>query len=107
MTDKPSRLEVFKKMAVARPGDPFVWYALAMEHRSLGDLPTSLRAFEDVRDRFPDYVATYLMAGQVAGELAQFDVAREWLTAGARVAEKMGDSHAHGELMSALGSLPA
>ena len=107
MTVKPSRLEVFQKMVAAGARDPFVWYALAMEHRSLGDLPTALAAFAEVRDRFPDYVATYLMAGQVAGELGQFDVAREWLTTGARVAEKMGDSHAQGELMSALGSLPA
>jgi tetratricopeptide (TPR) repeat protein len=81
--------------------DPFVWYARAMELRSLGRLEEALAAYGEVAARFPDYVPTYLMAGQVAVALGRVDVARELLEAGIGRAEAAGDSKALAELEAA------
>jgi tetratricopeptide (TPR) repeat protein len=99
MTD---RLEMLKKMVEGGSEDPFHWYALAMEHRSRGDLETALSAYEDVRERFPDYVPTFLMAGQVCEELARHEEAKKWLEDGLVAAEKAGDGKAQTEIQQLL-----
>ena len=59
------RLEVIERTLQAGSKDPFVWYARAMELRSLGRLEDAAQAFTEVAEKFPDYVPTYLMAAQV------------------------------------------
>jgi hypothetical protein len=86
--------------------DPFVHYAHAMELRGLGRAEEALAAFDAVRQRFPEYVPTYLMAGQLAAELSAHARAREFLTAGLAAAKAAGDDHATSELSSALATLP-
>jgi tetratricopeptide (TPR) repeat protein len=85
--------------------DPFVWYSRAMELRAMGHLAEALRAFEDVRERFGTYVATYLMAAQVAHELGQTEQARAWTQQGLEVARAKGDHHTYGELQGFLATL--
>ena len=97
---------MLEKMIARGAEDPFVHYAYAMELRALGRTLEALEAFEAVRLRFPSYVATYLMAGQVAVELAAYDRARDFLTTGLAAAEAAGDDHAKSELSSALATLP-
>ena len=99
------RLEMLRKMTEGGSKDPFHWYALAMELRSLGRPEDALAAYGDVRDAFPEYVATYLMAGQVAHELERTDVARGWLEAGLVVAAKAGEGKAQSELQQLLDML--
>ncbi|RLB53184.1 MAG: tetratricopeptide repeat protein [Deltaproteobacteria bacterium] len=99
------RLEMLRKMTEGGSKDPFHWYALAMELRSHDRPEDALAAYGDVRDAFPDYVATYLMAGQVAHELEQTDVARGWLEAGLVVAAKAGEGKAQSELQQLLDML--
>ena len=101
------RLEMLYAMIDKGASDPFVHYARAMELRSLGRLDEALAAFEAVRARFPSYVPTYLMAGQVAVELGRIDTARELMTEGLAQARTAGDGHAESELTSALGTLPS
>ncbi len=96
------RLEMLKKMVEGGSTDPFHHYALAMEHRSRGDLEAALEAYGDVRERFPDYVPTYLMAGQVCHELARYDDARGWLEAGLVKAAAAGDGKAQTEIQQLL-----
>jgi tetratricopeptide (TPR) repeat protein len=78
--------------------DPFHWYARAMELRGLGRLEEALDAYAEVRERFADYVPTYLMAAQVAQELDRLDDARAWAEQGLEQAKKKGDAHAASEL---------
>jgi hypothetical protein len=87
--------------------DPFVHYARAMELRTLGRSADALSAFDDVFARFPSYVPSYLMAGQLAIELADYDRARDILTRGVAAARTAGDDHALSELSAALSTLPA
>jgi predicted Zn-dependent protease len=85
--------------------DPFVHYAHAMELRSLGRLDEGLEALREVIARFPDYVPSYLMAGQVATELERVEDARALLSEGSSVAQRVSDAHALSELRSALVAL--
>lgn len=99
------RLAMLEQMVEKGADDPFVWYARALELRSLGRLDEALTAFADVHARFPDYVPTYLMAGQVAQALDRSDEARRWLEQGIEKAAAAGDAHARSELEQALAVL--
>jgi tetratricopeptide (TPR) repeat protein len=101
-----SRLEMLDKLIARGSNDPFVYYARAMELRGAGRGEDALDAFEDVRARFPDYVPTYLMAGQLAAELGANDRARAFLEKGIAAAKTAGDDHALSELTAALTTLP-
>ncbi|MBK6464221.1 MAG: tetratricopeptide repeat protein [Myxococcales bacterium] len=85
--------------------DPMAYYGLAMEYRSAGRVDDSLRVFGELKAKKPDYVAMYLMCGQLLQEADRKDEARAWLEEGIGWARKTGNSHAQGELESALGAL--
>lgn len=99
------RLEFFEKTTREGSTDPLAWYGLAMEFKSLGRHDESLQAFTTLRTQNPEYVAMYLMCGQMLAELDRKDDAREWLTAGIEAAQKKKDGHALGELETALTTL--
>lgn len=100
-----ARLAMIEKLIAAGSVDPFHWYARAMELRSLGRLEDALASYGEVRERFPDYVPTYLMAAQVAHELDLVDEARSWGEQGVEQATAKGDAHAARELRQLLDML--
>ena len=99
------RLRMIEKLLEQGSSEPFHWYARAMELRSLGRLEEALEAYAEVRDRFADYVPTYLMAAQVAQELDREDDARVWAERGVEAAQAKGDAHAARELEQFLATL--
>lgn len=99
------RLDMLDTMIAKGSEDPFVHYARAMELRSLERLDDALGAYQAVMARFPDYVPSYLMAGQVAEQLGRVDEARAALEAGVAAAQRTGDGHALGELRGLLATL--
>jgi predicted Zn-dependent protease len=98
------RLEMLEKLAASGKADSFALYGLAMEYRSLGRATDALAVFERLRDRDPDYVPMYLMAGQMLLDADRNEEARSWLEAGVAAATKKGDSKAKNELLAALES---
>jgi hypothetical protein len=94
-----------EKVTAAGTDDPMPWYALAMEYRTLGRHDEALQTFTTLRTRKPEYVPMYLMCGQMLEGLGREDDARAWLEAGAAAARTKGDTHALGELESALAAL--
>jgi tetratricopeptide (TPR) repeat protein len=108
MSSTSKRLEFLQKQTAAggaSSADPFAWYGLAMELRALARHGEALEAFATLRSRFPDYVAAYLMCGQMLEKLGKAEEARGWFSAGIEAARKKGDGHALGELESALAAL--
>ncbi len=106
MTAPPNkRLAFLEKITAEGSVDPFAWYGLGQEYRNLERYDEALQTFVALRTRNPEYVAVYLMAGQMLEKIARKDEAREWLEAGIKAARAKGDSHAQGELESALGAL--
>jgi predicted Zn-dependent protease len=99
------RLDMLEKMIAKGSADPFVHYARCMELKSLGRSADALDAFRTLRERFPNYVPLYLMAGQLALELGEANDAREFFSQGEQKAREAGDSHAQAELTRALAAL--
>jgi predicted Zn-dependent protease len=104
MTATSKRLEFLQKLT-SKSEDPFAWYGLAMEYRSLDRIDEAIATFAALRAKSPDYVAMYLMCGQTLEKAGRVAEAREWLTAGVAAAQAKGDAHAAGELEGALGAL--
>jgi predicted Zn-dependent protease len=99
------RLAFLEKVTADGSEDPLAWYGLAMEYRKLQRWDESLQTFTTLRTRKPDYIAMYLMCGQMLDEAGRKDDAREWLESGLTRAKANGDSHAAGEIESALSLL--
>lgn len=99
------RLAFLEKVTKEGSPDPFAWYGLAMEYRKLERWDEALQTFSALRTSQPDYVAMYLMCGQMLAELSRTEEARSWFEAGIERARAKGDGHAVSELESALASL--
>jgi predicted Zn-dependent protease len=100
-----SRLETLRRLAAKRPTDPFPRYGLAMELRRSGANDEALEVFAALERDSPDYVAQYLMHGQLLSELQRTADARAVFERGATAAAQKGDAHAASELRSALEAL--
>lgn len=100
-----TRLEEIKSFVEMAPGDPFPLYGLAMEYRTLGDAPEARRTFALLAERFPAYVAQYLMHAKLLIELGDRPAARQVLTTGIEKARAGRNHHALGELESELAGL--
>lgn len=99
------RLATFRSFVAQAPDDPFPRYGLAMELRSRGEATAAVAEFVTLMQRFPDYVPTYLMAGQTLAELGRVDEAKDAYERGLAAAERKGDRHAAGELAGALAAM--
>jgi predicted Zn-dependent protease len=99
------RLAYLEKVTREGSTEPMAWYGLALEYKTLERWDESLQTFTTLRTNHPDYVPTYLMCGQMLASQARKDEARAWLEAGIEVATKKRDSHALGEMESALAGL--
>ena len=105
MTVPNKRLAYLEKVTAEGSEEPMAWYGLALEYRNLERWDEALQTFITLRTRKADYVAMYLMCGQMLEKIGRKDEAREWLEAGIVVAGAKRDSHALGELESALATL--
>jgi predicted Zn-dependent protease len=88
-----------------KSSDPFAWYGLAMEYRSLARPDDAVATFETLRARSPEYVPMYLMCAQVLESQGRREDARAWLLAGSDAARAQGEAHALSELQAALTAL--
>lgn len=99
------RIATFRSFIAKSPTDPFPRYGLAMELKGQGQLAEAWAVFEELLAEFPDYVATYLMAGGTLVALARKDEAAEIYRKGIEVAQRRGDQHARRELEAALAEI--
>ena len=101
-----SRIEAIKKIVEQQPNDPFARYGLAMEYKNAGRAEEAHAAFAELESRHPDYVAQYLMHGNLLASMQRLDDARGVYERGLLAARKKGDGHAAGELQGAIDNLP-
>lgn len=102
-----SRIDVIKKIAASQPNDPFPQYGLAMEYKNAGQAEEANAAFSALEERWPEYVAAYLMHGNLLASMHKLVEARAVYEKGIAAARNKGDGHALGELESALQNLPS
>lgn len=100
-----SRLSQLQQMLIDDPSDPFLHYALAMEHMKLGETEGALRQFTAMNAQFPDHVAAWHQRGRLLADSGETELAREVLQQGISVAQRAGDGHAAGEMQSLLDML--
>ncbi len=97
------RLAMLEQMTSSDQADSFAWYALALEYKSADRIEESLQTFETLREKDPDYLAMYLMAGQCLIDEDRNADAVPWLEQGIELAKKKSDNKALSELQAALG----
>jgi predicted Zn-dependent protease len=100
-----TRKEQIEEMLALDPDDSFLRYGLAMEHVSAGQDEEAARQLLELTRRDPDYIATYLQAGQTLVRLGRDDEARAVLETGIAVATRKGNEHAAGEMSGLLAAL--
>ena len=88
-----------------KPRDPFPRYALALEYKNGDRLDEAATLFSDLMTLDPDYIPTYLHAGELLIKLGRKDDARAVFQTGIAAASRRGDAHARGELEGALAGL--
>ena len=99
------RVATFRSFIAKSPSDPFPRYGLAMEYKGRGDHAEAWTVFEELIQKFPDYVPTYLMAGGTLLALGRRDEAAAIYQQGIDVAGRRGDAHARRELEAALAEI--
>ncbi|HYJ08923.1 MAG TPA: tetratricopeptide repeat protein [Polyangiaceae bacterium] len=99
------RLAFLEQHVATGAADSFAFYGLGMEYRKEGRIDDAVATFAKLKDKDPDYLALYLMAGQTLIDAGRPAEARAWLETGITVAQKKGDGKTLGELESALATL--
>ena len=95
-------LDQLLPLLAAEPDDEFLRYAVAMEYARQSRHDEALAEFAELSRRKPDYVPAYFMAGRAAEQKGDFEQARSLYRAGIAIAQKIGDTHAAGEISDAL-----
>lgn len=99
------RVQFLRDSLAAKPDDAFARYALALELMRGGRPDEAWEHFRYLMEHHPDYSASYYQAGMLLANQGRTDEARQVLAKGVEVTARLGQKHAHGELMDALGSL--
>ena len=96
MTNK--RLQQLIAFRETEPDDPFLKYAIALEHIAMKEPETALPWFQDLVANHPDYVPTYYQMGKLLWEMGNSSESLLILEKGIEVAGKAGNKHAVAEL---------
>jgi tetratricopeptide (TPR) repeat protein len=97
-----NRKKWIENMLQSQQNDPFLWYALALEHQKEGENAEAIQIFERLLDSHPEYLPTYYQLGKLYESTGQEEKAIDAFTDGKRLAKKNGDLKAAGELSEAL-----
>lgn len=85
-----------------QPGDTFVLYAIALEHKKAGDNDRAVEFLDRVIQFDPGYCYAYFQKGQVLETTGDISGAKQAYEAGITAARTKGDAHALSELQGAL-----
>ncbi len=91
-----------RELLEKQPDDPFLLYALAMEHRARAEYPAALEHLGRVIEKDPGYIAAYHMSAQTHMQAGNREAARRAYATGIEAAKGKGDSHAAQEMQGEL-----
>ena len=98
-----SRREQLEAFLVDDPTDQFLRYGLAFELETEGDNERSLELLAGLQREL--YIPAFFMAGQQLTRLERIAEARTALRDGIAAADRVGDTHAAGEMREFLTNL--
>jgi tetratricopeptide (TPR) repeat protein len=93
---------MIEAMLQTHPNDPFLHYALALEWQKEGDLQKAIDHLLELKSLKSDYLALYYQLGKMYEVIGQNELAVDTFIDGRRLAKKIGDIKAAGELSEAL-----
>jgi tetratricopeptide (TPR) repeat protein len=99
---EPSRLDKLRTMLEKSPGDTFLLYAIALEHRKSGDAKSAMEYLDKVIQHDWGYCYAYHQKGQLLESTGDLPAAREAYRQGIDAAARKGDQHAGQEIAAAL-----
>ncbi len=85
--------------------DPFIYYGLALEYRSMGNFAESEAYFRTLLTDFKDYVPAYMMFGQLLIEQNRKAEAKQILLTGIEMGRTAKETHAVSEMNALLDEL--
>ncbi len=99
------RVQFLRNSIATKPDDTFARYALALELVRGGQPEEAWEHFRYLLEHHPDYSASYYQAGMLLANQGRQEEARQVLNKGIEVTGRLGQKHAHDELMDALEAL--
>ncbi len=99
------RLAKLKEMEQAKPTDPFLKFAIALEYLSQSQLIEAQQQFESLIKHYPSYLPTYYQAGKLYEDTGNILQATRCYQAGIELAKTTGDTKTTNELKEALSLL--
>ena len=96
------RLQKLHVMLEKEPNDAFLLYAIALEHKKLGNTSDALVFFQKTLDRDPGYCVAYHQRGLTYEEAGDEEAAKIAYREGIAKATQKGDRHAASEMQAAL-----
>lgn len=100
-----SRIKQLKEFLKSEPHDSFLNYALAMEYIGLSDMDEAKGILLELRERDPDYTATYYHLGKLFQKEKDIDMAEKIYREGILLAQKKREQHQLAELQTALNNM--
>ena len=98
------RIAQLQQMLQDNPNDPFLLYAMALEHRTL-DLHQAQSWFDKLLQQHPDYLPTYYHAAALLTEQGQVQRAKLVYQQGIALAQQQNNAHTLRELRNAYQNL--
>lgn len=102
---RDERIARLKEFLNSSPDDEFLNFALSQEYIGMGDDKSASELLYKLRERSPDYVATYYHLGKLLIRQSENDSAEKIFTEGIEIGRKIKDNHSVSELQSALNEL--
>jgi len=99
------RMKTLVAMLQKEPDDLFLLYAIALEHKKVGEFADALRYLSEVLKRDALYCVAYQQTAQVHESAGDVEAAKKAYRDGIAAAARKGDLHAKEEMESALGML--
>ena len=96
------RMEQLRRMLERDPNDPFLLYAIALEHKKAGDATQAIEFLNKVVQVDPGYCYAYHQRGLTYESLGDLEAARRAYREGIEAATRKGDAHARSEIEGAL-----
>src|SRR5438874_9915020 len=99
MTDRMTQLQA---LLARDPNDPFLLYAIALEHKKANHYSEAVQWFGRVLEKDPGYSVAHHQAGLTYEAAGDVEAARSEYRKGIAAAERKGDHHAAEEMRAAL-----
>ncbi len=98
-------MKSLQAMLQKEPDDLFLHYAIALEHKKVGEFADALRYLDQVVKKDALYCVAYQQAAQVHEMAGDVEAAKRLYRDGIAAATRKGDLHAKEEMEAALAML--